>query len=137
MVYEIVRKVEEKGKIKEQFVRTEIVIAGKTIELRFTMPIWKRMEQEICTMEELYTMLHGAERFQEDKLPYLICMMSGDVITPKVLLRECTPADMRALIDEVERVMATAVTMREKKYDDDSVHDEVLEEIEKKDPQAD
>ena len=29
------------------------------------------------------------------------------------------------------------MTMKEKKYDDDSIHDEVLEEIEKKDKKAD
>ena len=39
--------------------------------------------------------------------------------------------------DEIQRVIAQAMTMKEKKYDDDSVHDEVLEEIEKKETKAD
>ena len=41
------------------------------------------------------------------------------------------------LIEMISEVAAKAVTMRERKYDDDSVHDETLEEIEKKEPQAD
>ena len=44
---------------------------------------------------------------------------------------------MKALIDEATRVIAKAITMKEKKYDDDSVHDAVLEDIEKKEARAD
>jgi hypothetical protein len=41
------------------------------------------------------------------------------------------------MLDEIQAVIAKAMTMKEKKYDDDSIHDEVLEEIEKKDKKAD
>ena len=137
MVYEIVKKIEKDGKIREKYAGTEIWLDGKKIELRFTMPMWYRLEKEICVLDDLYTMMHSQERFQEDKLPALIAMMSGDVVTPKEVLRETDPGTMRALIDEVEKVIAQAITMKEKKYDDDSVHDETLEEIEKKEPRAD
>ena len=73
----------------------------------------------------------------EDKIPALIAMMSGDAVTPKEVLRETDPATMKALIDECQNAIAKSITMREKKYDDDSVHDVVLEEIEKKEPGAD
>ena len=63
--------------------------------------------------------------------------MSGGTVTAKDILAEDDPTTMRALIDEIQRVIAQAMTMKEKKYDDDSVHDEVLEEIEKKEAKAD
>ena len=134
MVYTIVHR-DENG--KEKVVGEEIRVGGKVINLRLTMTMWYRMEEEICILDDLYTMMHEKGRFREDKLPALISMMSGDEITPKELLREADPATMRALIDKVTEVIAKAVTMREKKYDDDSVHDETLEEIEKKEPRAD
>ena len=133
MVYTIVHR-DENG--KETIVGEEIRVGGKVINLRFTMTMWYRMEKEICILDDLYTMMHEEGRFREDKLPALISMMSGEEITPKELLREADPATMRALIDKVTEVIAQAVTMRERKYDDDSVHDETLEEIEKKEPGA-
>ena len=133
MVYTIVHR-DENG--KETIVGEEIRVGGKVISLRFTMTMWYRMEKEICILDDLYTMMHEEGRFREDKLPALISMMSGEEITPKELLREADPATMRALIDKVTEVIAQAVTMRERKYDDESVHDETLEEIEKKGPGA-
>lgn len=133
MVYTIVHR-DENG--KETIVGEEIRVGGKVISLRFTMTMWYRMEKEICILDDLYTMMHEEGRFREDKLPALISMMSGEEITPKELLREADPATMRALIDKVTEVIAQAVTMRERKYDDESVHDETLEEIEKKEPRA-
>lgn len=134
MVYTIVHR-DENG--KETIVGEEIRVGGKVISLRFTMTMWYRLENEICILDDLYTMMHEKGRFREDKLPALISMMSGEEITPKELLREADPATMRALIDKATEVIAKAVTMRERKYDDDSVHDETLEEIEKKEPRAD
>lgn len=134
MVLEIYDK-DEKG--KDHLKETKILVAGKEIKLKFTLPIWIRMEEEICTLDDLYTMMHSKGRFKEDKIPALIAMMSGDEVTPKEVLRECDVATMRALIDEIMATAAKAMRMKEKKYDDDSVHDEVLEEIEKKEPKAD
>ena len=136
MVEEIYRKGKDR-KEKDQLIRRRILIGEKEIKLKFTMPIWIQMEEQICTLDDLYTMMHSQERFHEDKIPALIALMSGGDVTPKEVLRECDVATMRALIDEIGKVAAEAMQMKEKKYDDDSVHDEVLEEIEKKEPQAD
>jgi hypothetical protein len=134
MVLEIVEK-DKQG--KERVKETKIFVGEKEIRLRFTMPMWYRMEREICVLDDVYTMMHERDRFEPDKVPALIAMMSGDVITPKELIREADPSTMKALMNEAQRVMAEAITMKEKKYDDDSVHDETLEEIEKKEPRAD
>lgn len=133
MVQEIYQKVDGKKKL----IGRKIFVGEKEITLRFTMPMWYRMEDEICILDDLYTMMSSKGRFAEDKIPALIAMMSGDAVTPKEVLRETDPATMKALIDECQNVIAKSITMREKKYDDDSVHDAVLEEIEKKEPGAD
>ena len=122
---------------KDRLKERKFFIGDKEIQLRFTMPMWYRMEEEICILDDVYTMMGSQDRFREDKIPALIAMMSGDVVTPKEVRREVDPATMKALIDEVTRVIAQAITMKEKKYDDDSVHDAVLEEIEKKEAGAD
>lgn len=133
MVVEIREKKNGKDRTKER----KIYIGEKEIRLRFTMPMWYRMEEEICVLDDLYTMMHSRERFHEDKIPALIALMSGDEVTPKEVLREIDPAAMKAVIEEIMDTVAKAVSMREKKYDDDSVHDAVLEEIEKKGARAD
>lgn len=122
---------------KERMRERKFYIGEKEITLRFTMPMWYRMEEEICILDDVYTMMGSQDRFHEDKIPALIAMMSGDVVTPKEVRREIDPPTMKAIIDEITRVIAQAITMKEKKYDDDSVHDAVLEEIEKKEARAD
>lgn len=115
---------------------TKIMICGKEVKLKFTMPIWLQMEDEICLMDDLYTMMHSKGRFEEDKIPKLVELMAGGAVTAREVLDGSDPVTMRYLLDEIQRVIAKAVTMKEKKYEDDSVHDEVLEDIEKKEQQA-
>lgn len=134
MVQEIVTK---NAKGRDEVIGRKIFINGKEVKMKFTMPIWYRMEDEICLLDDLYTMMHSKGRFKKDKIPALAAMMTGDEITADEILAEDEPATMRALLDEIQAVIAKAMTMKERKYDDDSVHDEVLEEIEKKGAKAD
>ena len=134
MVQEIVTK---NAKGRDEVIGRKIFINGKEVKMKFTMPIWYRMEDEICLLDDLYTMMHSKGRFKKDKIPALAAMMAGDEITADEILAEDEPATMRALLDEIQAVIAKAMTMKERKYDDDSVHDEVLEEIEKKGTKAD
>lgn len=134
MVQEIVIK---NAKGRDEVIGRKIFINGKEVKMKFTMPIWYRMEDEICLLDDLYTMMHSKGRFKKDKIPALAAMMTGDEITADEILAEDEPATMRALLDEIQAVIAKAMTMKERKYDDDSVHDEVLEEIEKKGTKAD
>ena len=132
MVEEIIRK--KKGKVVETLER--IMVAGKEFRPKFTMPIWIRMEDEICTLDDIYTLMHSKGRFEKNKIPALAELLTGGEITAGEVL-ESDPATMRAVMDRIEMTIAQAITMREKKYEDDSVHDEVLEEIQKKEPGAD
>ena len=134
MVQEIVTK---NAKGRDEVIGRKIFINGKEVKMKFTMPIWYRMEDEICLLDDLYTMMHSKGRFKKDKIPALAAMMTGDEITADEILAEDDPATYRAMLDEIQAVIAKAMTMKEKKYDDDSIHDEVLEEIEKKDQGAD
>ena len=134
MVQEIVTK---NAKGRDEVIGRKIFINGKEVKMKFTMPIWYRMEDEICLLDDLYTMMHSKGRFKKDKIPALAAMMTGDEITADEILAENDPATMRALLDEIQAVIAKAMTMKERKYDDDSAHDEVLEEIEKKGTKAD
>ena len=134
MVQEIVTK---NAKGRDEVIGRKIFINGKEVKMKFTMPIWYRMEDEICLLDDLYTMMHSKGRFKKDKIPALAAMMTGDEITADEILAENDPATMRALLDEIQAVIAKAMTMKERKYDDDSVHDEVREEIEKKGTKAD
>lgn len=134
MVQEIVTK---NAKGRDEVIGRKIFINEKEVKMKFTMPIWYRMEDEICLLDDLYTMMHSKGRFKKDKIPALAAMMTGDEITADEILAEDDPATMRALLDEIQAVIAKAMTMKERKYDDDSVHDEVLEEIEKKGTKAD
>lgn len=134
MVQEIVRK---NAKGREEIVGRKIFIGGKELKMKFTMPMWFRMEEEICLMDDLYTMMHSKGRFKKDKIPALAELMTDGEITAADVLREDDPATMRALLEEIQAVIAKAMTMKEKKYDDDSIHDETLEEIEKKGAKAD
>lgn len=133
MVIEYMEK-DEHG--KDRLKARKFFIGDKEITLRFTMPMWYRLEEEICILDDVYTMMGSQDRMHEDKIPALIALMSGDVVTPKEVRREIDPPTMKALIDEATRVIARAITMKEKKYDDDSVHDAVLEDIEKKEAEA-
>ena len=134
MVQEIVTK---NAKGRDEVIGRKIFINGKEVKMKFTMPIWYRLEDEICLLDDLYTMMHSKGRFKKDKIPALAAIMTGDEITADEILAEDEPATMRALLDEIQAVIAKAMTMKERKYDDDSVHDEVLEEIEKKGTKAD
>ena len=113
-----------------------ILIGGTEMKLRFTMPMWQEMEDEIgWQLEDLYETLHSKGRIK--RAAELASLMSGRAFTAEQILGEDDVATMKAIIDAVEARITKALTMSEKKNNDDSVHDEVLEEIEKKEPKAD
>lgn len=134
MVVEIYENGPKKGK---KVLKSEKVLIGeKEVKLKFTMPVWIQMEEDICVLDDLYTKLHEAGRLTTT-VPQLVELMTDGEITAKEVRREKDPATVKRLIDMISEVAAKAITMRERKYEDDSVHDETLEEIEKKEPRAD
>ena len=100
MVQEIIRK---NAKGKEEVVGKKILICGKEIRLEFTMPMWYTMEDQICLLDDLYTMMHSKGRFEEDKIPALASLMCHGAVTAKEIVQDSDPATMRALIDEIGR----------------------------------
>ena len=134
MVQEIVKK-DAVG--RDMSVEKKIIINGKEMKLKFTMPIWREMEEKICILDDVYTMMHSKERLRKENIPALAELMCGGEITAKEIMEDCDPASMQAIIDAIVLTISRAITMKEKKYDDDSVHDETLEDIEKKEPRAD
>ena len=134
MVQEIVRK---NARGRDEVVGQRIFIGGKEVRLRFTMPMWFRMEDEIVLMDNLYDMMHSKGRFGRGKMPALVELMTDGAISQDEVLKEEDPATIRALMEEIQNVIARAMTMKEKKYDDNSIHDETLEDIEKKEKKAD
>lgn len=134
MVQEIVKK-DAVGRDKP--VAKKIFINGKELKLKFTMPIWRDMEERVCILDEVYTVMHSKERLHKENIPTMAEIMSRGEITADEIMEHCDPASMQAMIDEITLVIAREISMKEKKYDDHSVHDETLEEIEKKEPRAD
>ena len=138
MIVEIYhREKDKKGKIQEELVEKKIIINGKEIELKFTMPIFLKMEEEIVTLDDLYEFLRAKDRFNVRKIPELVSLMSERVVSAKEVLEGSDVATLKKLVDEINRTVSKAVFMKEKRYDEDSVQDEVLEEIEKKETGAD
>ena len=90
MIQEIVTK-NEKG--REEVIGRKIFINGKEMKLKFTMPIWFRMEDEICLMDDLYTMMHSKGRFAKGKIPALTEIMTDGEITANDVLREYKQED--------------------------------------------
>lgn len=134
MVQEIVRK---NARGRDEVVGQRIFIGEKEVRLRFTMPMWFRMEDEIVLMDNLYDMMHSKGRFGRGKMPALVELMTDGAISQDEVLKEEDPATIRALMEEIQNVIARAMTMKEKKYDDNSIHDETLEDIEKKEKKED
>ena len=134
MVQAIVRK---NARGRDEVVGQRIFIGEKEVRLRFTMPMWFRMEDEIVLMDNLYDMMHSKGRFGRGKMPALVELMTDGAISQDEVLKEEDPATIRALMEEIQNVIARAMTMKEKKYDDNSIHDATLEDIEKQEKKAD
>ena len=83
----VVEYMEKDKKGKERVKERKFFIGEKEITLKFTMPMWYRMEEEICILDDVYTIMGSKDRFQEDKIPALIALMSGDAVTPKEVRR--------------------------------------------------
>ena len=94
MVQEIVRK---NARGRDETVGQKIFIGEKEVRLRFTMPMWFKMEDEICLMDVLYDMMHSKGRFGRGKMPALAELMSGGEITQDDVLKEEDPKDKRLL----------------------------------------
>ena len=105
----------------------KIVIAGKTINLTFNMHDWERVEDEVCTLDELDSALTKKGRIKN--IYKLVAILAHDeVITPEWLSLNVQPYQIKALVQEINTTIIKALN---RKDDDNTVHDTVLEEIQK------
>lgn len=113
-----------------------IIIGGKEYNLQFTMPVWKRFEDEICMVEELDSVMVQKGRLA--KVPKIVAIMSVEQpVNAEEIWNAMQPSDVRNIIGEVREVIRDALRMKVEKDEDDKVVDVVLEEIEKKETGAD
>ena len=113
-----------------------IIIGGKEYELQFTMPVWDKMENELCMVEEfdMVMMQKGSLR----KAAKLVSIMSVEPVKAEEIWEQMQPSDVRNIIGEAREVIRAALKMKVKTDEDDNkVVDAVLEEIEKKETGAD
>lgn len=107
-----------------------IIIGNKEYNLQFTMPVWKRFEDEICLVEELDTVMTQKGRLS--KIPKIVAIMSVEPADAEEIWNNMKPSDVRNIIGEVREVVREGLRMKVEKDEDDKVVDVVLEEIEKK-----
>lgn len=113
-----------------------IIIGGKEYELQFTMPVWDKMENELCMVEEFDMVMMQKGRLR--KAAKLVSIMSVEPVKADEIWEQMQPSDVRNIIGEAREVIRAALKMKVKTDEDDNkVVDAVLEEIEKKETGAD
>ena len=112
-----------------------IIIGGKEYNLQFTMPVWERLENEICLVEEFDEVMMQKGRLK--KAAKLVSIMSVEQpVKAEDIWSDMVPADVRNIIGEAREVIREGLKMKVQKDEDNKVVDVVLEEIEKKETGA-
>lgn len=111
-----------------------IIIGGKEYNLRFTMAVWERLENEICMVEEFDETMVQKGRLR--KAAKLVSIMSEEPVTAEEIWNAMQPSDVRNIVGEAREIIREGLKMKVKKDDEDKVVDVVLEEIEKKGTEA-
>ena len=86
-----------------------IIIGGKEYNLQFTMPVWDRMENEICMIEEFDEVMMQKGRLR--KVAKLVSIMSVEKADAEEIWKAMEPADVRNIIGEAREVIRE--TLRE------------------------
>lgn len=111
-----------------------IIIGNKEFEFQFTMPVWDKFEQKVGLVEEFDQIISSPGRLK--KICRMAAIMSIEQpVSEEMFFRELTPADVRVLVNELRETIREGLKMETEKGEDEVV-DEVLEEIEKKETQA-
>ena len=112
-----------------------IIIGNHEYELQFTMPVWEKFEERIGLVDEFDSIMMTKGRLR--KVAEMVALMSVEQpVSAERIFRDMEPADVRNIIGEVREVIREKLRMHVEK-NEDRVVDEVLEEIEKKETQAD
>lgn len=103
-------------------------IGRRDIELKFDMNIWKKLEEEIDTLDGIENMLQGKTRIRTAQ--QIIAIMSGEEL--ETIEREMKPAQFLKATDAIYIAIGEGLRMETAEEDDDTEVDVTLEEIEKK-----
>lgn len=109
---------------------------GNEIELRFTMSVWERLEDEICTLEEFQKRMQQKGRLR--LIAQVAAILAQDAqpeITAEFIFNSMRPADLRTVSTAVMQAITNGLSMDEK-ADGENVRDAVLDEIESKKEKA-
>lgn len=112
-----------------------VTIGNHEYEFDFTMPVWEKFENEVCLIDDFDQMMNQKGRLRKIALAAAILSVEQPVSAEK-LFRDMTPADVRVVVAEIRAAIRKGLKM-EVKQGEDRVVDEVLEELEKKETQAD
>ncbi len=111
-------------------------LQGNEIELRFTMAAWERMEDEICTLEELRERMQQKGRLRLiAQVAALLAQDAQPETTAEYIFSSMRPADLRAVSAAIMQAITDGLSMDEK-ADGKKARDAVLEEIESKKEKA-
>lgn len=111
-----------------------ITIGNKEYTFQWTMPVWEKFEEKIGLVEEFDKIVMSPGRLK--KICRMAAIMSIDQpVSEEKFFREMEPRDVRFLVDELRRTIRDGLKM-ETETGEDEVVDEVLEEIAKKETQA-
>ena len=112
-----------------------IIIGNHEYELQFTMPVWEKFEEKIGLVENFDEIFMQRGRLR--KVPEIVAIMSIEQpVSVEKIWHDMVPSDVRNIVGEAREVIRQGLKM-DTKAGEDEIVDEVLEEIEKKETQAD
>ena len=112
---------------------TVIKLQDNEIEFKFTMAAWERLEDEVCSLDELEEKLQGKGRLR--LITKVASILSVQPLGPDALFDMMRPADVRRVTAAIMQAITDGLKMEEKQGESD-VHDVVLEEIDAKKEKA-
>ena len=113
-----------------------ITLQGETFPLRFTMEAWEKLEDEICTLDELEEQMQKKGRLRVIvQVAALLAQPDQPEVTPEYIFNAMEPRDVRRVTAAIMQAITDGLKMEEKQ-DEGEIHDVVLEEIEAKKERA-
>lgn len=112
-----------------------IILDNHEIELQFTTPVWEKIEEKIGLIDNFEELMSSKGRLR--RIAEMVAIMNvQQPCSAEEIFRKMEPSDVRLIVAELRQVIRHGLKMDVKKGEDQVV-DEVLEEIEKKETQAD
>ena len=112
---------------------TVIQLQDHEIKLEFTMAAWERLEDEVCSLDELEDKLQGKGRLR--LITKVASILAVQPMEPDALFAMMRPADVRKVTAAILQALTAGLKMEEKQGES-AVHDVIREEIDAKKEKA-